>query len=215
MLDWTGLSGANQNALTKLDLEQGSRYYVSVRSQNRAGLRSAVVSSDGVIVGKNEVTPAQDEQTVVGFDTQRTDGKAPANAPPGEQKQTVGALSVPPAGVKKGVSLVAGVLAPNEFGDDTSGEEFVDPGTVPKPANNFKFGEYSFAIQAKDEEGEHIDGYINKRHILRPHSNRQPHTTSLLFDVVSHGLAPLLLPQVQVRGAGGDHACLRHWSCKG
>ncbi len=127
------------NAKLGLNLTAGLKYYGLVRAHNGAGLVSPVMSSGGVLVGKSQVYPSQKEQTVMGFNTQKaTDG----NVNTSDTHETTGALVVPPGAVAQNdTSLVAGVLGSGEAGKGG----VVDPSNTTAPANNFKFGDYSFS----------------------------------------------------------------------
>jgi hypothetical protein len=164
-------TGYAQMAINGLELAKGNVYYAAVRAVNRAGLWGNVEVSDGVTVGKNEIKPDPKQTTAVGFDAVRATN---ANYTSEEERRaaegggTFGSLSLPPGGLgdKEGTdeqppaeSIVAGVLD----GDDLSGSgdvpDAVDPAIVPPPANNFFFGGYSFAIKAKDANGDLLQGF--------------------------------------------------------
>ena len=162
-----------------LALERGRVYYAAVRSLNGAGLWSAVEVSDGVTVGRNEIKPDPEKPATVGFDAI----SASANyASPEAQRTaaqgTVGSLTLP-AGALGGAaaSLLAGAVAeddlagPNGTAADLPG--LVDPASTAPPKRNLLFGDYSFAIKAKDDSGAIIEGYRFAR----------PMTVSLFYDV--------------------------------
>ncbi|MCK5940476.1 MAG: hypothetical protein KAI24_00800, partial [Planctomycetes bacterium] len=60
VLDWRGVAGAQQAAVSDLQLPIGVPLHVNVRASDVAGNRSAVASSDGVVIGAPADRPARE-----------------------------------------------------------------------------------------------------------------------------------------------------------
>lgn len=163
--DWVTVGGNTSfAALFGATLRNGTTYYVCLRARNMAGLMSDVLCSDGIKVGKAEVAVNPASTAQVTFDTASVgdetndrdesdvnDPDAPEEAP----KETVGMMSVPAGSVDSEVVLTAGVVKPEE-GDGVDASLLND---TQKPANNFKFGGYSFSIDAASPDGSPLPGF--------------------------------------------------------
>ena len=148
-VDWESIpSSLGLNKVANLNLTKGIIYYACVRSRNGAGLWSNMDCSDGVTVGKNEVSPDPTQTTAVGFNAVSASSNYSS---PEEQRAaqggTVGSLALPPGGLGDGSStestassLLAGVLDDADLAGQTD-LAAVNPGQTAPPANNFLFGE--------------------------------------------------------------------------
>ncbi|HEB51908.1 MAG TPA: hypothetical protein ENI87_01505, partial [bacterium] len=56
VLDWRDVAGSRRAAATDLDLPLGVRVHVNVRARDLAGNRSAIASSDGIVIGGRAAT---------------------------------------------------------------------------------------------------------------------------------------------------------------
>jgi len=141
-------------SLQRTDLKQpvssNQIVYVWVRCFNKAGGVSAFFSSNGVKIGKSEAEVDPTVPTAMGFDTAPStafDGVEEADVP----AATMGAVEFPPGSTDSAQKFRAGTVE-----DDPTA---VDPAGTPKPANNFKFGDYSFSISALDDAGEKVESF--------------------------------------------------------
>ncbi|CAE7533932.1 unnamed protein product [Symbiodinium sp. KB8] len=141
------------------NVSAGTPVFTWVRAHNQVGLVSGVASSDGLIVGKSDAKAQPDEETVMGFDTApSTDYEGQEEAP--VPSTTMGSVQLPPGAAGEGQRFTAG----STKGDDDP--SLVDGDATPPPADNFKFGEYSFSLRALDDDGEPVEGYRFAKPIL-------------------------------------------------
>lgn len=167
--EWSRGGDALLNGLIdSIDLQPGSTLYANVRATNILGMVSAVQSADGVVVGKAEVAPSKTEPTVMSLDTQRArptsvnDKSSPQAVE--DTGVTVGAVEFPPgAAGDSGASFVGGT--PTE--EDLASGDAVDPDETPPPAQNFRFGDYSFTLKARDpDSGEIAEGFVFEEPVI-------------------------------------------------
>lgn len=65
IISWTSISSpTNSITVSGLSLINGQKYYVSIQSENFAGMRSSVVTSDGQIYSNGVATALQDESII-------------------------------------------------------------------------------------------------------------------------------------------------------
>lgn len=128
------------------EIVSGDKIYANVRAVNDVGLSSEVMSSNGITIGKEDVTLDPQSATNMALDTQEAvedddpDGPATGTgAPAAEPKKTVAAVSFPAGAVGERTSFVGGATTP----EDVQNGDAVDPDVVPPPAQNFKFGNHS------------------------------------------------------------------------
>ena len=156
-----------------LSLVKNRVYYAAVRAQNRAGLYSNIECSDGVTVGKNEFKPDPSKASSMGFNSESS---STAYASPEEKRAaeggTVGSMALPAGGSAGASSIVAGVTDEDDYAGNSS-TPAVDPRNTTSPSKNLQFGDYSFAIKAKDDDGKTIPGFRFAK----------PMTISLFYDV--------------------------------
>jgi hypothetical protein len=199
IMNFESVAAADRYGRFDLDLPQHARLYVTARATNAAGLRSAPMTSNGIQIGKGEIMLQPTEETVVMFDTQKVSAASKkakvgvntsettdrANNVPEEMREgkpVLGALVSPPGAVGSATRLVAGALSDTELASGQQsdpagqGERLADPAnaTSPRaPPRNFRYGSYSFAIRAYDED----------KKPLRSFHFEKPVTLSIYFDV--------------------------------
>eukprot|EP00937_MAST-01D_sp_MAST-1D-sp2_P004381 g4381.t1 len=181
VMDFESVTTAERFARFELELPEFALLYVTARATNAAGRRSLEMTSDGIRIGKGEVMLEPEEETVVMFDTvkvgaasdkaevgvntSRTTNRAtevPEDIKAG--RPVLGALVSPPGAVGNATRLVAGALSDEELTSGKqqdpggNGEALADPadsttaaGEARAPPRNFRYGNYSFAIRAYDE----------------------------------------------------------------
>jgi hypothetical protein len=142
-----------------LELIEDHRYYIGARAINGAGLRSPPMWSDGCeIKPEGEALLSDDEPVAMMFDVGPMEGSdldagtdARATKPP----STFGSLKIPP-GAAAGDGNSTTRIRTSKKPDLPAEMQTEDT----KPANNLRFGNYSFSIDAEDgESGEHQEGY--------------------------------------------------------
>ena len=164
-----------------LQLAKGSVYYAAVRALNNAGLWGNIEVSDGTAAGKNEIKPDPAKPAAVGFNSvsSRDNYTSPEERRVAE-RTTVGTLAMPAgalgdrnttaggsssgdgsgsASMPLASSIVAGVVDEDDIAGEGSVPGAVNASVVPPPAKNLRFGDYSFAIKAKDDSGDVIPGF--------------------------------------------------------
>lgn len=175
LFNWESVGSSPFSAKVQLPLSTSATYSACIRFQNGAGLMSAITCSNGVQVGKSEVKPAPDKKTAMGFETYSSTEGGYANQAEARaaKAQTVGTLEMPPGAMGGSTgSLRAGGVKPGDAAGDPT---LVDPTTTTPPANNFKFGNYSFALRAYDDSGSAINGFVFAK----------PITITMAYDVGS------------------------------
>ena len=144
-----------------VELKKGMTLYASVRAINFVGLSSPLLSSDGIQVGKSEVAADAESGSTISLDTQyaEPDG-ADANATDSDDNdgeadppQTLAAVAIPPGAVSEHTNFIGGAVTP----EDIESGDAVNASAVKPPAQNLKFGDYSFTLKAKDPETGQVD----------------------------------------------------------
>lgn len=147
------------------ELPKDTQLFVSVRASNWIGLWSQWAYSDGVMIGKAQAAVSATEETVMALDTMAApvrgdgDNETDSSGPP---PTTVAAAEFPPGAAPPGQSFVGGALSE----EDLATGEAVDPDAVPAPAQNFRFGDYSFTLKATDDEGNVDEGFVFEEPII-------------------------------------------------
>lgn len=108
---FTSMGKLTLAAATKLDLEKKLTYHATMRCTNAAGLRSEVVTSDGISI-QPETELKDDEESSLMFNTVAV---GEDEAPPA---QTFGAVDVPAGAAEGGKKLQAGVYGQETKMDD-------------------------------------------------------------------------------------------------
>ena len=115
------------------DLVKGSRYYVTVRAINGAGLESKIGFSNGVVVGKTEVVLSKNESGLFFFDTvniNNDDGLTEDS----EIGNTFGSLKIPRGAVDEKTKFRCFSLSEMELKNGTvNNMSVVDPAVVRPP----------------------------------------------------------------------------------
>jgi hypothetical protein len=155
---WVNMAGRiSDDATVAFSLQHKGTYYAVLRAFNGAGLRSPLAMSDGVIVGQAEVAPDPNRTVVAGFNPAKflPDG-SPANdsTSAAGEGHTLGQLELPSGAMPEGTMLKTGTVLGDDYGADV-----VDPKDTVMPANNLRFMDYSFRIQAFDENGQRISQF--------------------------------------------------------
>ena len=154
------------------ELKEGMTLYVNVRAVNEVGLSSPLLSSDGVAIGKSEVEVDNTVGSTMSLDTQYAapstpnatdDGTEGVDPNSGEEPpQTLAAVSFPPGAVDSSTSFVGGAVTP----EDIAKGDAVNASETPPPAQNLKFGDYSFTLKAKDPDtGGVQEGFVFEKPI--------------------------------------------------
>ena len=113
------------------DLVKGTRYYVTVRAINGAGLESEAMSSNGIVVGKTEFIFSKNDSGSFFFDTVNVN--ANESMEDSGIGNTFGTLDVPPGAVDGEVKFRAYSLSEKELKNGTvDNTSVVDP-QVNKP----------------------------------------------------------------------------------
>ena len=141
-----------------VELEEGMTMYASVRAINIVGLSSTLLSSDGIQVGKSEVAADSESGSTISLDTQYAkSGGADANATDeegdAEPPKTLAAVAIPPGAVSEHTNFIGGAVTP----EDIESGDAVNASEVKPPAQNLKFGDYSFTLKAKDPKTGQVD----------------------------------------------------------
>lgn len=140
-------------------LVAGMKVYSWVRAYNLVGEMSDALVSNGVLVGKTEAPVPPDRTTAMQFDTKpapvNEDSSDNDSAPPANSGTTIGAVAFPPGAVSEATNFIAGAVDE----EDISSGDAVEPAETQPPANNFKFGDYSFAIKATDDDGNVVENF--------------------------------------------------------
>jgi len=148
-----------------LNLTAGNKYFAVVRALNKAGAYSHALASDGIVAGVNEVArPPPGETATVSFNTASA---ATAGLTPEEQRAagagTVGALAMPSEALEGASSLSAGTVSDAELSALAAQNK-----STAGVGNNMKFGNYSFAIHARGDDGGIILGFKFAKHCDHP-----------------------------------------------
>lgn len=181
---WHGatIAGALRRVLA-MALQPGSKVYVHVRATNSLGQLSPVMSSDGVKVGKSEITLNKAEAATMSMDTVPSvpvDGDDNATVVEEDEFPTTVVTAAIPAGAvsEDGTTFVGGTVDSADLEDGSA----VDAAVTPPPKPNFKvcckgivigfalnvlsppcvrpqFGNYSFKFEAYDSDGNKREGY--------------------------------------------------------
>ena len=150
--------------------EEGETLYANVRAINRVGLSSAVLSSDGVVLGKAEVTLDNTASSTIALDTQLmepddgTDDGDGDGAPAKEPEKTLAAVNFPAGAVGDGedTTFVGGAVSEADIAAGLA----VNASETDPPAQNLKFGDYSFTLKAKSKDGGFDEGYGFEKPII-------------------------------------------------
>ena len=120
---------------------------------------SNIETSDGVQPGKNEIKADPTKSASLGFGTVSSSDNYTSPEERRAAEGTVGSVSIP-AGATAGQnagSIACGVVDDADLAGGLPGA--VDPKNTTSPKNNLQFGDYSFSIKAKDDDGKVIVGY--------------------------------------------------------
>ena len=138
---------------------EGTKMFANVWAINEVGLASAVMSSDGVVIGKSEVTLNRGQGSTISLDTAAaspSDENEDPNDPDELPDKTVAAVDFPPGAVSSPVTFVGGAVTP----EDVAAGRAVNASESKPPANNLKFGDYSFSLKAQNPgSGEVEEGF--------------------------------------------------------
>ena len=150
----------------------GDIVYANVYAVNEVGLVSAVMSSDGIAVGKSDVSATPDASTSMLLDTIAITGD---NATSYDPPQTVAGVTIPPGAVDEQTTFFGGSVTDS---DVNSGGAVNVSETTPRNVRwldatallgafaaaaaahtgdvgvlqNLRFGEYSFTLEARDPD---------------------------------------------------------------
>ena len=139
-------------------LTKGLQIFVNLRYWNNVGLVSAVMSSNGVVVGKMESTVGNGKSAAMALEP-HTSVPGP---PGGYAKNSSNTRPVPPT---DGGTIAAAFIPAAAVGDtpttftggavddhDILTGKAVNVSETPPPAQNFQFGDYTFTLKATDPE---------------------------------------------------------------
>lgn len=124
----------------------GQTMYVNIRAVNLVGLSSELLSSDGVAIGKAEVTMNKAQATTLALDTQvatkkTNTGSGGGTTTPAEPEKTLAAVQIPAGAVsQQATTFIGGAVTE----DDVAKGLAVNASKTAPPKNNFKFGDYSY-----------------------------------------------------------------------
>lgn len=133
------------------ELLDGDTVYATVWAVNMVGLWSEPLSSDGVRVGDTVQVPLKPGagETSVALGTQHAapDDEDDAEASKvkeveEEPPETVAGVTFPAGAVGSSASFTGGPVS----AEDIASGKAVNASAVPPPANNFKFGDYSYVV---------------------------------------------------------------------
>jgi hypothetical protein len=137
-------------------LVAGEKIFATVWARDFMGYYSERVSSNGVSPGGGEATidPEAEEPAVIGFDmapagTSGDDGD-------GTPAKTMGGVSIPPGALGGGSPTT---FLGGNVDDGTAANGTVNATAEAPPAENFKFGGYSFTLKAAGPDGKVQEHY--------------------------------------------------------
>ena len=124
--------------------QEGDTVYANIRAINLVGLSSPLMSSNGVTIGKSEVTLNKESKSTISLDTQYAQPKGNSSvngAITEEPPKTLAAVDFP-AGAVSGeeTTFTGGAVTP----EDVASGNAINASETPPPAQNLKFGDYSY-----------------------------------------------------------------------
>jgi len=160
--DFEGVGSLSFAARGGLNLTIDSIYYTCIRGINGAGFGSPIVCTDGVKVSdRNRVAPSTTSKTTFGFNPVSTKNAGNVTSQREAEKKTVGSVTVPAGAVDPSsgaAALDGGAVGPGKYGKDG----LVDPANSTEgsgPSQNLVFGDFSFSLNAVDNNGDRIEGF--------------------------------------------------------
>jgi hypothetical protein len=156
--EWCGSSEYFGKTGTNTGLSEGKRLYVCARAINKAGIKSSVMCSDGIKLGKMEKVLSDEEEATLAFSMKTLQTKtATQQAQPGEGVLFASVI-LPPGAAEEGARFVVGQLQQDEY-DGKYLEHPADSNTSHVP--NIQIGNFSFSARIKAETVN--EGYVFKK----------------------------------------------------
>ena len=131
---------------------EGQTVYAVVYVINNAGLVSPVMSSDGFIIGRGELNVDAASGGVMALDPATVEpaaGDSPDEEDVPPAPTTVAMVDIPAGAVGNKTKFVGGGVSPA----DIENGDAVNASHVPPPAQNMRFGNYSFTLKALGDAG--------------------------------------------------------------
>ena len=146
--------------------QNGDTVYANVFAINPVGLVSPLVSSNGVALGKGELQVDESRGGVMALDpvyastsNETDDGNSTATDTLLSDEErppvTVALVDVPAGAVSESAQLIGGTVT----NDDVKSGDAVNASKIQPPAQNLRFGNYSFTLKARDSSGNVQEGY--------------------------------------------------------
>ena len=147
----------------------GDVMFANIRAVNLVGLSSPLMSSNGIAIGKAEVNLDEGESSTISLDTQyaKPSGAGDGNeTDAGEEEEeppkTLASVDFPAGAVGEAATFTGGAVTPQDIENGLA----VNASETPPPAQNLKFGDYSFTLKAKKPGGGVQEGYQFEKPII-------------------------------------------------